>query len=232
MRIDRVLSNLKYGSRKQIKDFVSKELVEVNNEVIKNSAYKVSFDDEITLDGIKIYHKEHVTIALNKPVGYLSATYDRSDLYVNMLIGEPYNRYDLKIAGRLDKDAEGLLILSTDGKFIHEVTSPNYKVEKTYEVLLDNDFTHLDELAKGVLILDDRNREYFAEPVNLYIKDDYIYITITEGKFHQVKRMFSYFGYEVVNLKRIKIGKYHLDNLKDDIMIEIRRDDVIWWKLC
>ena len=227
MRVDKVLSNLKYGSRKEIKEIVSSGYVKVNNKVITNSAYKVSYDDEIFIYDMKVYFKEYVIIALNKPKGYLSASYDRCDLYVNMLIGEPYNRYDLKIAGRLDKDAEGLLILSNDGNLIHEVTSPNYKVPKTYEVLLDKEFNEIDKLNEGVIILDDKNKEYFAKPIELYKDNEFVYITITEGKFHQVKRMFLYFGYEVINLKRIKIGKYHLDNLKDDIIKEIRRDDLL-----
>lgn len=228
MRIDKVLSNLKYGSRKDVSSILKDKRVKVNNKLITDPKYKVSFNDEIKIDDQLIYFKELIILAINKPKGYLSANKDNYYKVVTDLIKEPYNRYDLHIAGRLDLDSTGLLILTNSGKLIKDITSPNNEIEKEYEVTLDKDFIHSNELLEGVLIKDGKKNIYLAKALKIVTTNHKVLITISEGKFHQVKRMFRHLGYEVISLKRIRINKYLLpNNLEEGQYIEINISDIM-----
>jgi 16S rRNA pseudouridine516 synthase len=227
MRIDKFLSNLKYGSRKQIKSFLNHHEVTINNQLIKNVSDEINpIEDELFIDGLKVFYQDEINLMIYKPKGYLSATKDNYQSVVTSLLKEPYNRFDYGIAGRLDIDSEGLLILSTNGNFVHEIMHPKSHINKIYEVILDKNFIHKDELLEGVYIHDKDNKLYLAKAIELIILDHHVTITIDEGKFHQVKRMFKKLNYEVLNLKRIQIGNLKLGTLKPGEYIEFRKENI------
>ncbi len=214
MRIDKFLSNLKYGSRSEIKEFLKNHEIVVNNIRIMTPSFDVNpSTEDIYLDSKRVFYQYPIYLKVNKPIGYLSANTDKKYPCVTDLIKEPYNRFDYAIAGRLDLDAEGLMILTTEGAFAHQITMPKSHVPKTYEVLLDHPFNHHKELQSGVVIQDGKHQEYLAKALSIRSLDNQVWITIDEGKFHQIKRMFESVGYLVVKLKRIQIGHLKLGDL-------------------
>ena len=213
-RIDKVLSNLGYGSRSELKKICKNGLVKVNGKVINNPGVQVdSESDDIRFNGEKIVYREFVYIMLNKPDGYISATFDKYDPIVLDLIDQSYLVFEPFPVGRLDKDTEGLLVLTNDGQLAHRVLSPKKHVPKTYYAKIQGKVTEEDILAfeKGV-ILDD-GYETMPSQMKILKSDDMseIELTIHEGKFHQVKRMFESVGKKVVYLKRLSMGKLKLD---------------------
>lgn len=227
MRIDKFLSQLKYTTRSQANAFLKKHVIKYDGKRIINGSENVDELKEITIDEVKVFYKDPIHLVVNKPQGYLSATKDMRAPCVVDLLEEPYMRFDFSIAGRLDIDTEGLLILSTDGQFIHELTHPKKHIEKEYVATLNKGCTDASQLLKGVHIKDDKNQTYFAKAIDIKIYDDEVNITIDEGKFHQVKRMFEAIGYKVVKLKRIRIGKLYLKDLNIGEYQEIRKEDVL-----
>lgn len=214
MRVDKLLSNVGVASRAELKKYCKQGLISVNGKVINNPGVQVdSENDEVMFNGEKIVYREFVYIMLNKPDGYISATFDKHDPIVLDLIDPLYLVFEPFPVGRLDKDTEGLLVLTNDGQLSHRVLSPKKHVPKTYYAKIQGKVTEEDILAfeKGV-ILDDG---YKTMPSQLKIlkSDDMseIELTIHEGKFHQVKRMFESIGKKVVYLKRISMGKLKLD---------------------
>lgn len=213
-RIDKILSNLGYGSRSELKKLCKSGLVKVNGKVINNPGVQVDVEnDEILFDGEKVVYKEFIYLMLNKPDGYISATFDKRDPIVLDLIDKEALIFEPFPVGRLDKDTEGLLVLTNDGQLAHRVLSPKKHVPKTYYAKVEGVVTEEDvkAFAEGV-ILDDG---YETMPAELEIlKSDEISeieLTIHEGKFHQVKRMFESVGKKVVYLKRLSMGKLKLD---------------------
>lgn len=214
MRVDKLLSNVGVASRAELKKYCKQGLISVNGKVINNPGVQVdSESDDIRFNGEKIVYREFVYIMLNKPDGYISATFDKYDPIVLDLIDQSYLVFEPFPVGRLDKDTEGLLVLTNDGQLAHRVLSPKKHVPKTYYAKIQGKVTEEDILAfeKGV-ILDDG---YETMPSQLKIlKSDNmseIELTIHEGKFHQVKRMFESVGKKVVYLKRLSMGKLKLD---------------------
>lgn len=213
MRLDKLLSHAGFGSRRDVKVLIKKSIVTVNDERVKKVNIKVNPErDILTVNGERVIYEEYVYFMLNKPDGYLSATEDASAPVVIDLI-ESYEHYDLFPVGRLDKDTEGLLLITNDGLINHKLTSPNYEVPKTYYAEVRGIVTEEDVklFSKGV-VLDDG---YFTKPgalkINLSAEVSEIELTITEGKFHQVKRMFKSVSKEVIYLKRIQMGEITLD---------------------
>lgn len=213
-RIDKILSNLGYGSRSELKKLCKSGLVKVNGKVINNPGVQVDVEnDEILFDGEKVVYKEFIYLMLNKPDGYISATFDKRDPIVLDLIDKQDLIFEPFPVGRLDKDTEGLLVLTNDGQLAHRVLSPKKHVPKTYYAKVEGVVTEEDvkAFAEGVT-LDDG---YETMPAELEIlKSDEISeieLTIHEGKFHQVKRMFESVGKKVVYLKRLSMGKLKLD---------------------
>jgi 16S rRNA pseudouridine516 synthase len=214
MRIDKMLANLGYGSRKEVKMLLKNKAVKVNDEVIKDAKYQVDPEkDEISLYNEIIEYKEYIYLMMNKPPGVISATEDtREETVVDILQIEDsvYNPFPV---GRLDKDTEGLLLLTNDGKLAHRLLSPKKHVPKTYFAVIRGEVGEEDIAAfkKGV-ILDDG---YLTKPGNLVIlksgETSDIELTISEGKFHQVKRMFESVGKKVIYLKRLSMGPLKLD---------------------
>ena len=214
MRVDKLLSNVGVASRAELKKYCKQGLISVNGKVINNPGVQVdSESDDIRFNGEKIVYREFVYIMLNKPDGYISATFDKYDPIVLDLIDQSYLVFEPFPVGRLDKDTEGLLVLTNDGQLAHRVLSPKKHVPKTYYAKIQGKVTEEDILAfeKGV-ILDD-GYETMPSQLKILKSDDMseIELTIHEGKFHQVKRMFECVGKKVVYLKRLSMGKLKLD---------------------
>lgn len=230
MRLDKYLGNMGCGSRKDLKIMIKKGKATVNGKVEKDPGKHVNPDtDRIEFMGKNIGFKPLVYIMLHKPDGYVSATEDKRDQTVLELI-DGYDHYELFPVGRLDKDTEGLLILSNDGKMAHNILSPKKHVPKTYYAVIDGKVTDADINAfkKGVT-LDDG---YETMPADLRIlKSDWeseIELTIMEGKFHQVKRMFESVGKTVTYLKRIQMGALKLDeNLEKGDYRELSEEELV-----
>lgn len=224
MRLDKLLAHCGFGSRKDVKQLVRGASVSVNDKRVRKANVHVNPDkDTIFVNGEQVFYEKYIYLMLNKPDGYLSATEDQYDLTVIDLVPEQFSHFDLFPVGRLDKDTEGLLLLTNDGKLNHYLTSPKHNVEKVYFARIDGKVTEEDvkKFAEGV-VLDDG---YKTKPSLLTIissgEQSEIELTITEGKFHQVKRMFLAVGKQVVYLKRIKMGNIKLD--KQLNLGEIRR---------
>lgn len=213
MRLDKFLGNHGFGTRKEVKVLVKRGAVKVNDVVVKKSDIKiVPENDTVTVYDEVVMYEPFVYIMLNKPAGYISSTKDYKDETVLELI-EGFEHYDLHPVGRLDKDTEGLLILTNDGQFSHDVLSPRKHVNKTYFARVDGYVTDdTVELFKAGITLDDG---YKAMPAELQIisagEISEIELVIQEGKFHQVKRMFKAVDMTVIYLKRIKMGGLLLD---------------------
>lgn len=230
MRIDKLLADLKYGSRSQIKNLIKQKRILVDGNAVVSPNVNVNPTvSKISFDGKDIYYQKDVYLAINKPVGYLSANKDKLHPVVIDLVGEPFSRFNLKIAGRLDLDTEGLMILTTDGDFIHNLCHPTKSVAKTYEVCLDKplEANDINALKSGIIVKDAKNSEYQAIALEIDILAHAIKIVVDEGKFHQVKRMFSKLGYRVLNLKRVQIGKLILKDQKPGSYWPIKKEDVL-----
>ncbi len=211
MRLDKLLSNMGYGSRKDIKIGIKKKLVKVNGEFPKSTSIHVDPEvDEVLVNGERVVYKPVIHLMMNKPAGVISATEDRVDKTVVDLVDEEYSYYDIHPVGRLDKDTVGLMILTNDGKLSHELLTPKKHVPKTYYAEIDGKVTEADvkAFAEGMNI----NDEYTTLPAKLKILScgdtSEVEITIYEGKFHQIKRMFIARGKEVTYLKAFLWGHY------------------------
>lgn len=213
-RIDKILSNLGYGSRSEIKKYCKQGSVVVNGSEVSNPGTQVDTEnDEILFNGEEVIYREYIYLMMNKPDGYVSTTTDKYDPTVLDLIDLSYLAFEPFPVGRLDKDTEGLLVLTNDGKLSHRVLSPKKHVPKTYYAKIDGVVTEEDVEAflEGV-VLDDGYKTMPSQ-LNILKSDDEseIELTIHEGKFHQVKRMFESVGKKVVYLKRLSMGNLKLD---------------------
>lgn len=206
------------ASRREAKAIIkqSNELL-VNGEVINNPNYELGKTDKVVYQGNELIYKEYYYILLNKPKGYICSLKDEFYPSILNLIEDETLRRRLKIVGRLDVDTEGLIILTDDGDFIHQMTSPKKDVDKKYYVEADCNYLEKDKISfsKGVFIVDERKQDYKTKKALLeIIEDNKAYLTITEGRFHQVKKMHRAIGKEVTYLKRVSVGKFSLGSLK------------------
>lgn len=214
MRIDKLLANTGFGSRKEVKQLIKEGNVRQNNKIIKTAKAQVDPEsDQITVLGEEVHYEEFVYFMLHKPAGVVSATEDHRDETVIDLLDEEDQVLQPFPVGRLDKDTEGLLLITNDGKLAHQLLSPKKDVGKTYYAIIDGKVTEEDrkKFAAGVT-LDDG---YQTKPGQLTIltssEQSEIELIITEGKFHQVKRMFEAVNKKVVYLKRMAMGEWRLD---------------------
>lgn len=214
-RIDKIIASQGLLSRSEIKAMVRRGEVMLNGVVIKDSSVKASFDDEICINGELINQTRFTYIMLNKPQGVVSASNDKKDKTVVDILPQELKRKNLFPAGRLDKDTVGFCLITDDGEFAHNILSPAKHVTKTYIATLSNPIDY--EKAKtgfseGV-VLSDGTVLLSAILQQLQGGDKPVYkVIIKEGKYHQVKRMFSAFGAEVLELNRIAIGGLLLDD--------------------
>lgn len=225
-RIDKIISEQTYYTRKEIKKLISKGLVYANNEIVKKCEDK--YDDNnisITINNETIEIKKNIYLILNKPKGYVSATSDVLQKTVLDLVPSKYKNRNLFPAGRLDKDTTGLMLITDDGLFAHNILSPKKHVKKEYEVTIDIPMT--DEMVKGFKNGIDL-KDGKCKPAILEITGEYTgKVIITQGRYHQIKRMFGIFNAKVVSLNRICIGNLYLpDNLKLGQIKELTDDEL------
>lgn len=218
-RLDKILTHMGLGSRSEIKKAVKNKEVTVNGITAADSGMQVNpSEDVILFNGEPVRYREFIYLMMNKPAGYISATEDRREQTVVELLAPDQAAFDPFPVGRLDKDTEGLLLLTNDGRLAHQLLSPKKHVPKTYYAEVAGHVTEEDGAAfeRGVT-LDDG---YVTLPAQLRILTveeslgapmSRIELTITEGKFHQVKRMFEAVGKKVVYLKRLSMGSLRLD---------------------
>ncbi|MCH7322463.1 rRNA pseudouridine synthase [Solibacillus sp. MA9] len=214
MRLDKLLANMGYGSRKEVKVLLKQKAVTVDGEVVKDSAMHVDPEKQnVSVFGERVEYIEFIYVMMNKPPGVISATEDRYDQTVIDLLDPYVQHFQPFPVGRLDKDTEGLLLITNDGNLAHNLLSPKKHVPKWYYAKIDGVVTvaDIEAFAQGVT-LDDG---YHTKPGELKIivsgEESEIELMIQEGKFHQVKRMFESVGKTVTYLKRLSMGPLELD---------------------
>ena len=210
MRLDKYLAEMGAGTRKEIGKAVRAGRVTVNGQTVKNAAMQVTAEDEVSMDGVSVEYEEYVYYMLNKPAGVICATEDARERTVLDLISER-QRKGLFPVGRLDRDTEGLLLITNDGGLAHRLLSPRHHVDKVYYARLDGPVGEAEKalFAQGLKV----DETLTALPAELEILEPAteVRVTIREGKFHQVKRMFEAVGREVLYLKRLSMGPLALD---------------------
>lgn len=229
-RLDKVLSNMGYGTRKEVKALVKDGMVTLNGSVVKDSSMHIEAEkDEIYINGEKLCYKKYIYLMMNKPQGVISATYDNYDKTVIDLLSVEDVIFNPAPVGRLDKDTVGLLLITNDGELNHRLLSPKKHVPKRYYAKIEGRVTDEDALKfkKGIL-LDDG---YKTLPSELYIlksdEESEIEVVIYEGKYHQVKRMFESVGKKVLYLKRLEMGPLKLDeSLKEGEYRELSHEEL------
>jgi len=236
VRLDKFISTTTTLSRAEAKKVIKKGIL-INDKLIKTPDYKIDeFKDQVIVNGNRLVYQKYVYIMMNKPKDTVSATEDAIERTVVDILRDEDRIYKVFPVGRLDKDTEGLMLLTNDGELAHKLISPKKDVEKKYYVEVSGELKneHLKIIKEGVILEDG----YRCKPARLEILDSSegnskANIFITEGKFHQVKRMMKSLGATVTYLKRLSIGSLKLDeNLKlgeyryltDDELKQILRD--------
>ena len=207
-RLDKIISSRTGLSRKEAKAAISGGKVSVNGNIVRSSELKVGENDEIIIGCNKISKKAHLYIVLHKPKGYVSATEDPKQKTVLELVPENLMRSGLFPAGRLDKDTTGLMIITDDGDFAHRILSPKKHVPKKYAVTIDLPVTEAMKkgFAEGIELNDGICKTAKLEPTGEYTCE----VTLSEGRYHQIKRMFGCFGAKVTELHRLSMGGFSL----------------------
>ena len=212
MRLDKFLANSGIGTRSEVKRLIKDKRIKVNGEIVRSDSFNVDESKDIVLfDDLEVKYKEFYYILLNKPQGYVSAVIDNVYPPVTDLLPE-YAFAKLFPVGRLDVDTTGALLLTNDGELAHKLISPKYHVDKIYEVEVNRKISHnLAEFFKRGIELDGE----LTLPAELEIIDDvHALLTLHQGKFHQVKRMFRKFDYDVIKLNRKAFAFLRVDDLK------------------
>ena len=212
VRVDKILSELGFGSRQEIKKYVKAGKVRINDNIVKKPEEKLNSEkDKLYFEGKEVEVEEFETFILYKPAGYVCATKDNVHKTVMELIDS--KRKNVVPVGRLDLDTEGILILTNDGSLNHRLVAPSSHVDKTYYAVFEGKLDeNAVEMTKNGL---DIGEGEVSKPAKLeIISDSEILLTIHEGKFHQVKRMVKALGGEVTYLKRVAFGGLRLDDLK------------------
>ena len=226
-RIDRILSEQTNYSRKEIKKLVSKGLVLVNECVVRRSDEKYDEDNiSIKINGEDVSVNKHFYLLLNKPKGYVSTTVSDSDKTVIDLVPNKYKTRTLFPAGRLDKDTTGLMLITDDGVFAHNILSPKKHIKKIYEVVIDKDVSDemINGFKDGVKLNDGKCKNALLEKVDT----NKCLVTLTEGRYHQIKRMFGCYKAKVLELKRICMGELYLPtNLAVGEVREVSDEELI-----
>ena len=234
LRIDKYLADMGIGTRTEIKNYIKKGMVSINGQMIKSSSEKVDTQiDKVQYNGQEILYLEYEYFILNKPAGVISASEDKKTITVIDLIEEK-KRDDLFPVGRLDKDTEGLLLITNDGMLAHNLLSPKKHVDKTYYVETDGELNneHIRMFKEGLHVEED----FVALPATLEIieagaEGSKAYLTIREGKFHQVKKMMLAVNNTVTYLKRISMGPLKLpSDLECGSYRRLTMDEIIMLK--
>ncbi len=226
-RIDRILSEQTNYSRKEIKRLVSKGLVLVNGLVVRKSDEKYDDDNiSIKINGKDIRVSKHFYLLLNKPKGYVSTTVSDKDKTVIDLVPDKYKTRTLFPAGRLDKDTTGLMLITDDGVFAHNILSPKKHIKKIYEVVIDKEISveMVNGFRDGVKLNDGECKSALLEKIDT----NKCLVTLTEGRYHQIKRMFGNYKAKVIELKRICMGELYLpSDLAVGKVREVRDEELL-----
>ena len=212
MRLDKFLANSGVGTRSEVKRFIKDKRVKVNGEIVRSDSFNVSeSQDKVLFDDLKVIYKEFYYILLNKPQGYVSAVIDNVYPPVTDLMPE-YKFAKLFPVGRLDVDTTGALLLTNDGELAHKLISPKYHVDKVYAVEVDKklDPKLIDAFKNGIEL----DGELTMPADLVIINDKKAELTLHQGKFHQVKRMFKRFDYDVITLERKAFAFLTVEHLK------------------
>ncbi len=230
-RIDKILSNLGHGTRKEVKALLKKGKIEVDGVIVSDNTMKIDPDKAvIKVSGEEIKYRKFIYLTMNKPAGVVSATVDNHDETVIDLIDQEYHAFKPFPIGRLDKDTVGLLLITNDGELNHKLIAPKNHVDKVYYAQINKpvDEKDVDIFKKGVILED----EYKCMPAILEVlkadeNGSEVMITIQEGKFHQVKRMFESVDKKVVFLRRMSFGPLKLDeNLPEGQYRELSEEEI------
>lgn len=210
LRLDKAISQVTDLSRAEVKRAAKQERITVNGMTVTDPSAKIRDTDELCLDGDLLTEAGPRYFMLNKPLGYVCATKDGEHPTVLDLLDEP-NKHKLHIAGRLDIDTTGLVLITDDGQWSHRITSPRHHCTKTYYAHLADPIEDnaVDKFAKGIWLNNEKTRTKPAELEILYRNE--VRIIISEGRYHQVKRMFAALGNRVLELHRERIGDIVLD---------------------
>ena len=213
MRLDKYLKECGYGSRSEVKKIIKDKNILINDVIVTNSDYNVNLSTDIVKfkDEVIKYQKYYYFL-LNKPSGYLSATSDNSQPTILDFFSD-YSHLDLFPVGRLDKDTTGAIIITNDGELAHRLISPKYHVDKVYIATLDKnvDPSIKEEFESGIIL----DNEMTLPSKFEVISPNTCRVTLHQGKYHQVKRMFEHFNYKVISLHREKFAFLSLDNLQE-----------------
>jgi 16S rRNA pseudouridine516 synthase len=217
LRLDRILSNMGWGTRNEVKKLVKQRLVTVDGETVTDLSLKIDPEQQAIYVGEeRVSYRKYIYLMMNKPAGYISATEDDRFSTVLDLLSEEYRIFSPFPVGRLDRDTEGLLIITNDGQFAHNLTAPRKHVAKKYYALVRGKVSYEDgdAFSEGV-VLDDGYKTLPGQLNIINVDEDNseseVELVIYEGKFHQVKRMFQSRGKEVIYLKRLSVGNLKLD---------------------
>lgn len=221
VRVDKLLSDYQFGSRNDIKQMIKQRRVIYNGKTILSSQEKIEYGSILSIDNIEYTFSQHVYMMMNKRKGY-ECSHDSQFPTVYELIPLPFPK-SLFSVGRLDKDTTGLLLLTTDGDWAHKITAKKNQSTKTYLVTLNDTIDNrIDRLNQPILL--EPEGAVLSKEVTI-VSENKIALSITDGKYHQVKRMMHACGYDVTYLSRIKIGSLKLDKELGDGMVRNLRDD-------
>ncbi len=210
MRLDKFLADAGVGTRKEVKELIKKKRVSVNDNIVTDPSTHIDQNDIVRLDGEIIVGLRNVYIELNKPSGYISSTTNDDGVSVLELIDHPFRKH-LHIVGRLDKDVEGLLLITNDGNYTHKVTSPKKRIEKEYLVFSNENIelskTKIKTVEDGLTFGDTTYAPAKVKQLELNM----VSIVITEGRFHEIKNISKFLGINYSRILRIRIGQLILD---------------------
>ena len=208
-RLDKVISSQTNYSRKDVKELIKQKKVMVNNQIVIKSDLKIDeLSDKIVVNNEKINIKKNIYLILNKPKGYVSATKDNFDKTVLDFVPLEFRKRNIFPAGRLDKDTTGMMILTDDGEFAHDILAPKKHIKKIYKVTIDKEITEemIKDFHDGIMLNDGICKMANLEKIN----NNLGIVTLTEGRYHQIKRMFACFKANVIELERIGMGELML----------------------
>ena len=226
-RIDKIIASQGLYSRSDVKYMVNRKRITIDGKIITSASQKADVDkNEILLDGKPFVVKKQIYLMLNKPKGYVSATEDKKQQTVLELVPAELKGRDLFPAGRLDKDTTGLMIITDDGMLAHNILSPKKHVQKIYRVELDIPVT--EEMQKGFAEGVELNDGVCKDAKLVILGEKTAEVTLREGRYHQIKRMFGCYGAKVVELHRIAMGELFLpDDLPEGQCRELTEEDLV-----
>jgi 23S rRNA pseudouridine2605 synthase len=227
IRLSRYLAECGVCSRRKCGDLIKEGRIKINESLTKDPSFRVSRCDKVKFDGKEVRPQEKVVIALNKPEGYLSTVKDNFTRKTVLSLVDN-NKLRLYPAGRLDKDSRGLIILTNDGDIAYRITHPKFNITKTYELKLDKNISYTDllRIRKG-LIIDDKLFKPDMLKLNSEFKaSNFLIIRIHEGRKRIIRKAFKKQGYNVVDLKRIKIGRLDIGNIKEGSYRVLKNNEI------